>query len=187
MSSELDRAYALIRAQVARSQVPEDPGHAENTLEWLLRLEPEADQALCLAALAHDIERSRPNRLRRQDFEDYDRFKAMHAAIGARMAGRLFREAGVPRNIRWEACRLIRLHECGGDSRSDLLKDADSISFFDHNLPAYLEREGMEESLRRARWGYARLSERGRQHVAGISYRSTALQRIQKLMTVQDI
>src|SRR5690606_41406626 len=111
MSSELDRAYALIRAQVARSQVPEDPGHAENTLEWLLRLEPEADQALRLAALAHDIERSRPNRLRRQEFEDYDRFKAMHAAIGARMAGRRLCEAGVPHPNHHSDCQPVLLHD----------------------------------------------------------------------------
>jgi len=186
MSCELEKAFAMIRAQLKQSQVPEDPGHAENTLKWLLRLDPQADPALRLAALAHDIERSRPNRLRRQDFYDYDRFKAMHAAIGARMAASLFRGAGVHRSVRREACRLIRLHESGGDARSDLLKDADSISFFDHNLPAYFEREGMEETLRRATWGYARLSERGRRHVAGIRYRCDALQNIQKFVLNQE-
>src|SRR5690606_29380018 len=115
MSCELEKAFAMIRAQLKQSQVPEDPGHAENTLKWLLRLDPQADLALRLAALAHDIERASPSRLRRQDFYDYDRFKAMHAAIGARMAASLFRGAGVHRSVRREACRLIRLHESGGD------------------------------------------------------------------------
>lgn len=185
MSCELDIASSLIRSQLQRSEVPEDPGHAENTLEWLLRLEPEADAAMRLAALAHDIERARPDRLSRHDFDDYDRFKAMHAAIGARWAGRLFRRAGLAPVVRHEACRLVRLHESGGDPRSDLLKDADSISFFDHNLPAYLDREGFEESLRRARWGYERLSPRGRHHVARIAYARDDLRRIQRMLVDQ--
>lgn len=186
MSCEVEKAFALIRAQLKHSQVPEDPGHAENTLRWLMRLRPDADPALRLAALAHDIERSRPNRLRRQDFSDYDRFKAMHAAIGARMASKIFRLAGVERQVRREAGRLIRLHESGGDARSDLLKDADSISFFDHNLPAYLEREGREESLRRARWGYARLSARGRHHVANIRHHHPGVQEILQAIVVDS-
>jgi len=32
-----------IRAVIAGSKVPEDPLHAENTLDWLLRLKPDAD------------------------------------------------------------------------------------------------------------------------------------------------
>lgn len=186
MSCEAEKAFALIRAQLRHSQVPEDPGHAENTLQWLLRLCPDADLALRLAALAHDIERSRPDRLRRQDFSDYDRFKAMHAAIGARMAARLFRQAAVERGVRREACRLIRLHESGGDERSDLLKDADSISFFDHNLPAYFQREGREESLRRACWGYARLSARGRYHLANIRHHHPEVQEILETLLVES-
>lgn len=181
--TELRRAAELVRARIGRSPVPEDPGHAENTLTWLLRLCPDADAALRLAALAHDIERARKDRLRRQDFEDYDRFKALHAAIGARIAGRYLRQAKVAREIRRETCRLIRLHESGGDARSDLLKDADSISFFDHNLPMYFQREGAAESLRRARWGYERLSARGRAHVAGLSYAEPELRRILQRVT----
>ena len=37
-----------------------------------------------------------------------------------------------------EVSRLVEVHEVGGDPRSDLLKDADSISYFDVNLqPIY--------------------------------------------------
>ncbi len=39
--------------------MPEDPRHAENTLDWLLKLKPDADEALQIAALGHDIERTR--------------------------------------------------------------------------------------------------------------------------------
>ena len=75
-----------IREIVARSRVPEDPRHAENTLAWLLRLAPEADEALQIAALGHDIERAIESRkVRRPDFPDYDAFKAAHAENSARI------------------------------------------------------------------------------------------------------
>ena len=57
----------------------------------------------------------------------------------------------------------------GGDPRSDLLKDADSLSYFDVNLPLYFERNGWQETHRRCVWGYRRLSERARSMAAGLA------------------
>ena len=51
-------AEQRIRSAISRSKVPEDPLHAENTLAWVLKLMPEADEALQLAALGHDIDRA---------------------------------------------------------------------------------------------------------------------------------
>lgn len=155
-----------LMARIDASPVPEDPRHAENTLAWLLRLDPRADTALRIAALAHDIERARPDRLRREAFEDYDTFKAAHAEAGARILREVLEECGVAPEIVEEACRLVRLHECGGDARADLLREADSLSFFEVNLPLYHAREGEAEALRRCRWGVARLSERGKRLLA---------------------
>jgi len=56
----------------------------------------------------------------------------------------------------------VRYHETGGDPRADLLRDADSLSYFDVNLPLYHAREGDEETLRRCIWGIRRLSPRAR-------------------------
>ena len=79
----LDCAKQEIRRVIAASQVPEDPRHADNTLEWLLRLAPDADEALQLAALGHDIDRAIEEvKVRRADFDDYDAFKAAHARHG---------------------------------------------------------------------------------------------------------
>ena len=65
-----------------------------------------------------------------------------------------------------ELYRLVCVHEVGGDARSDLLMDADSLSYFDVNLPLYRERNSREETLRRCAWGYRRLSERAKLIVA---------------------
>lgn len=167
-SAAYSRAKGMLRQRIAASPVPEDPGHAENTLYWLLQLEPTAGPALRLAAIAHDIERAREDRLRRHEWPDYDAFKAEHAAIGAQIAAGILQAAGVEPDLRDEVARLVSRHEVGGDSSSDLLRDADSLSYFDHNLPFYYEREGWEETLRRARWGYQRLSPRARRYYSKI-------------------
>lgn len=173
-------AKQQLRARIAQSPVPEDVGHAENTLYWLLQLHAQADPALRLAAIAHDIERAREDRLQRHAWPDYDAFKAAHAAIGARMASRVLQSTRLDAPLRAEVHRLIKRHESGGDPRSDLLKDADSLSYFDHNLPFYFEREGWQETLRRARWGYQRLSARARQFYPRIQPDSAELRTLLK-------
>ncbi len=175
----VDCAKQKIREVIAGSQVPEDPGHADNTLEWLLRLEPDAGEALQLAALAHDIDRAiEETKVRRADFDDYDVFKAAHARNGAEILRPILIACGVARDIVDEACRLVMVHEVGGDPDSDLLKDADSISYFDVNLPLYYQREGWTETRRRSLWGYRRLSARARKIVENINYGEEAMNRL---------
>ncbi len=175
----IECAKQKIRVVVAGSQVPEDSRHADNTLEWLLRLEPHADDGLQLAALAHDIDRAIEElKVGRADFDDYDAFKAAHARNGAEILRPILFECGVERHIANEACRLVEVHEVGGDFRSDLLKDADSISYFDVNLPFYYRREGWNEAKRRSSWGYRRLSPRGKEIVKHIVHAEEALVRL---------
>jgi hypothetical protein len=114
-----------------------------------------------------------PSRLRklRADFEHYDDFKAAHARNGAGILRDILVECGVSDDaLTQEVHHLVCAHEVGGDPRAELLKDADSISYFDVNLPLYFEREGWEETRRRCTWGYLRLSERARSIVANMKF-----------------
>ncbi len=165
---------------IGHSSVPEDPTHSGNTLEWLLELDPKADAALRIAALGHDIERAIEGRkVRRGDFPTYDAFKAAHARNSARILMEILKECRVEDEpFSREVCRLVRRHEVGGDPRSDLLVDADSISYFDVNLPLYFERNTWEETRRRCVWGYLRLSERAQAIVAHLSHPSGQISRV---------
>ena len=168
---KLLQLHRAIRFVISRSSVPEDPLHAANTLQWLIKLEPDADPALRLAAFGHDIERAVDRRkVNRADFAVYDEFKAAHARNSARILAELMREIGIAADISGEIARLVRLHETGGDPRSDLIKTADAISFFQVNLPLYFRREGVEETRRRIRWGYRRLPRTARGIVKTFSY-----------------
>lgn len=172
-------AKRRIRAITAASKVPEDPFHAENTLEWLLRLDPKSDQALQIAALAHDIDRAvATGKVRRSDYDDFDAFKAAHASNGAKILRAILDQCGVAKSTVDEACRLVRLHEVGGDQRSELLRDADGISYFEVNMPLYYQREGWEETERRCTWGYRRLSARMKKVVESITYDDEGLTRL---------
>ena len=162
------RVRARISEIIAGSSVPEDPRHSTNTLEWLLKLEPGADVALQLAALGHDIDRAvESTKVLREDFCDYDAFKSAHAKHSAEMLLEILSQCDVRDSaLADELYRLVSVHEIGGDARSNLLVDADSISYFDVNLPLYHQRNSREESLRRCIWGYRRLSDRGRRIAA---------------------
>ena len=92
----IERVEQRIAELVAASGVPEDPGHSRNTLEWLLELEPDASAALRIAALGHDVERAIETRkVQREDFADYDAFKAAHARSSADILREIMRECGV--------------------------------------------------------------------------------------------
>jgi len=184
----IDSAKRKIRTVIAGSRVPEDPRHADNTLEWLLRLEPAAGASLQLAALAHDIDRAIEEvKVKRADFDDYDAFKAAHARHGAELLRPMLSACGVARDMVDEACRLVEVHEVGGDPDADLLKDADSISYFDVNLPLYYEREGWAETKRRSLWGYQRLSSRARKIVAKISHEEETLTRLLREVILEGV
>ena len=103
----------------------------KNTLEWLLKLKPDADEALQIAALAHDIERAIEKRkVKRKDYKDYDEFKNAHALNSANISLEIMKEYNVSTELTDDVFGLIRLHETGGSMRVNILRGADGISFF---------------------------------------------------------
>ncbi|TET33053.1 MAG: DUF4202 family protein [Planctomycetota bacterium] len=158
---------------VKRSLVPEDPIHAKNTLEWLLKLEPHVDNALKIAALGHDIERAIEKRkVRREDYREYDEFKKAHALNSARILMEIMEECKVRKELIEDVFYLVSHHEAGGNRRADILKDADSVSFFHINLPYYFKRNSVEETRKRCLWGYRRLPDKFKRVVAEFCYQN---------------
>jgi len=165
-----------IKNIVRKSKVPEDPLHSKNTLEWVLKLKPDADTALQIAALGHDIERSIEKiKVKRKDFENYNEFKETHALSGAKILERIMLDCGVCKRIIEDVRFLVTHHETGGDDRSDVLRDADSLSFLDVNLPYYFLRNGAEETRKRILWSYTRLSDNSKKIASKFTYSNKKL------------
>ncbi len=184
--NSIDRVKESIEAVISGSSVPEDPVHSKNTLTWLLKLKPDADEALQIAALGHDIERAIDQRkVWREDFEHYDQFKAAHAHNSAEILKEVMLDCGVDQTVIEQVYELVRRHEVGGDERSDLLKDADSISYFEVNLPQYYNRHGWDETKRRCLWGYKRLSEKVKILAAKLTFENAELRALMRI-TIEE-
>lgn len=171
-----------IEEVIKGSSVPEDPIHSKNTLEWLLKLKPDADENLKIAALGHDIERAIEKRkVRRQDYKDYDAFKDAHALNSANILAEIMQAYDIDKKIIDEVFSLVRHHETGGNGLVNILKDADSISYFEVNLPLYFVRNNLKETKRRCLWGYKRLSDQGKEIVAELNYQNKEIKSLLKV------
>ena len=110
--------------------------HLVRTRDWLLELDPEAEEALRLAALTHDMERHFPGGpvqdLSLWPKEDGE-YRRAHCERSARIVGEWLRAEGADDALAREVERLIRVHESGGGPDEDLLQAADSISFLETN------------------------------------------------------
>lgn len=175
------RVKKKIEEIIAKSSVPEDSIHSKNTLQWLLKLKPDADEALQIAALGHDIDRAIEERkTRREDYKNYDDFKDAHASNSANILTEIMKECNISKELIDDLFSLVRHHETGGSSKTDILKDADSISYFDVNLPLYYARNSVEETKQRSLWGYKRLSDNLKKIVDEFHYEDKELESLVK-------
>ena len=160
-----------INTIIVQSPFPEEPFHSVNTLEWVLKLNPEADEALQISALGHDIERAyNEKHVHDTDFETYEEYKQAHALNSAQLLSQLMEECGVDQNIVDDVAHLVAHHEIGGTEREDILKNANIISYFHVCLPLFYDRRGEDVTRKRCVWGYKKLPENLRSIVAEFDY-----------------
>jgi kynurenine formamidase len=124
----LERARAWI-ADVHPHRV-----HLERTLWWVERLDPQASEAVRIAAVTHDIERAFPDREAGWDsavYWDDPEYNRWHQERCARMVGDWLREQGADAALVDAVERLVRVHEEGGWPDADVVQAADSLSFLE--------------------------------------------------------
>ena len=146
-----DRTKPLVRA---------DHDHALDVWQWVLRLAPDASEALQIAALFHDIERlaSEADARVEQHAGDYLAFKQAHAARGARMMLAALSPLDVPYPVQERAARLVARHEQPEDDPElGLLNDADALSFFALNSPGFLAYFGPEHTHKKVDYTLRRM------------------------------
>lgn len=154
-----------------------------------MKLRPGADWTLQLAALAHDIERAIPERkVSRTHFTDFNEFKKAHALNSAKITGEILERYKIDQPVKKRVKFLIEHHEFGFDNDPDVtvLKDADSLSFFEINLPLYSRRHDQKEVLFRMRWGYQRLSPTARDTLKYLKYDDEKLNRLLRQLLAES-
>lgn len=139
--------------------------HFEQTVAWLKRLKPDADEPMLIAAYSHDIARA----LRQVDSKTLFKNKELndpevlkeHQEQGAQIMGEFLRDNDYDEVSVKRVENMIRHHEEGGDEESNLLMDADSLSYLEVNAKKHIgliDVWGKGKVERKIDWMYSRIS-----------------------------
>ena len=119
--------------------------HFKRTVYWIKKLRPDADEALLIAGIAHDIERAFRKSISHEQikksakgFSD-KKYIGPHQQEGAEIIADFLKREGADRKLIRRVKMLVSKHEVGGNADQDLLKDADSISFFENNVTNFIK------------------------------------------------
>jgi hypothetical protein len=108
--------------------------HLVRARDWAVALEPEAGEALRIAAVLHDVERAFPDPECPWDPAgdwDHPGYLRWHQERAAAIAARWLGEQDAPPELVDDVRRLILVHEEGGWYEADILQAADSLSFLE--------------------------------------------------------
>lgn len=136
----MDRFYLLknrILKIIKKSKIKTDYIHALSTYKWILHLNPHASDELLIAGLAHDIERAFTQKKTRRNNEKYEEYKKRHAKQSAIIIADLMKIFKYKASSIKQVNNYVEKHETGGDSETNFLMDADSISYFENNIEPF--------------------------------------------------
>lgn len=150
-----------------------DPTHSKLVLKWVMKLKPSADEALQIAALGHDIDRAiEKRRVKKENFKDYEKYKKEHAKESAKIICEILEKHGLEKDFINKVKFLIKNHEVGGSKEVEMLKEADSLTFFSFDIYYYLKDRGSKKTKEKVRFMYKRLSEKARGLVNQVKFKN---------------
>lgn len=159
--------------------------HGQETKAWLLKMDPEVPWQLQIAALAHDIERAvpyiegmTPPEPPKEDL-DYDSYKNLHAKRSAEIVSHILKTFDFETADITRISNAIEKHEVGGDPDSDLVRDADSIRWFDSGYTRYTKSFGMEAAKEKGWWMYKRATNKTKKLMDTLPYDNEIKKHIQ--------
>ncbi|MFA5386371.1 MAG: HD domain-containing protein [Candidatus Paceibacterota bacterium] len=167
-----ERVKEEIKKILPNSPIEFDPVHSELVLKNLLKLKPDADEAFQIAALGHDIDRA-VHKITEKDLTDFskiDEFKKQHSLRSAKIVADILKKYGYDEKFVQKVSHLIENHEFGLDEDSRLLMDADSLAYFEYNIPFYLKRNGRERTKEKIKFMYIRMSEKTKRVVDKMTF-----------------
>lgn len=140
--------------------------HLERTVYWLKQLYPDADEAIFVAAISHDIERAfRKETMSAKEKElgliNLDFFR-IHEERGADIMAEFLKENNQSQEFIKTVHALISRHEEGGNKEQNMLKDADSLSFLENNIGYFVtdkvKSNGLKMVGEKIHWMYERIT-----------------------------
>ncbi len=150
--------------------------HFKRTVYWVKQLKPDADEAIIIAAIAHDIERAfrreedpHAQKMKVSGMKD-EEFLKYHQEKGAEIIAEFLAKNKATQEIIERVKMLISKHEVGGNEDQNILKDADSISFFENNVEHFLDNHvkklGKEKVKEKFDWMFNRITSNKAKEIA---------------------
>lgn len=139
--------------------------HSQLTLKRVIALKSDADEALKIAAISHDMERWITGITEKdlQDLSKYNEFKKEHCIRSAEFISDILKKHNYSQELIDKVYRLVGNHEFGGDEDGNILMDADSLAYFEYNLPTGVKRNGIKRAKEKMKFMYKRLSVKGKE------------------------
>jgi len=117
--------------------------HFDRTVYWTKKIRPDADEPILIAAYAHDVSRAFNEEFTIEKSKNRDltdpRVSRKHQDESARIVVDFLRKGNYDKSLTKRIENMVRHHEEGGDEESDLIKDADSLSFLEVNAPRHIK------------------------------------------------
>ena len=99
-----------------------------------------------------------------------DEFKKEHSIRSANIICDILKKHNYSKDVINKVRHLVEGHEFGGDEEQNILMDADSLAYFDYNIPSYLKRNGRDRTKEKIRFMYKRLTAKGKKLVDEIKF-----------------
>jgi hypothetical protein len=156
-----------------------DLKHFERTVYWLLQLKSDADEALQVAAYGHDIERAFRERNYNKISQNEQGFISRehlshHQETGAQIIADFLTKQGAPGSFVSKVKNLIEHHEIGGNDKDNLLKDADSLSYFENQIDKFIKNKVAEAGKSKVKqkfdWMFDRITSEKAKQIAKPMY-----------------
>lgn len=141
--------------------------HFNRTVFWIKKLQPKADETMLIAAVSHDIERA----FRKNEIENIKKRKTgflgkelmeSHQRKGGKIIFDFLIKEGADNVMAKKVRELVEKHEVGGNRQQNMLKDADSISFFENNVQHFIREKvrefGKEKIKEKFDWMFDRIT-----------------------------
>jgi len=117
--------------------------HFDRTVYWVKKIRPDADEPTLIAAYAHDISRAFNKELTIEGSKNKNltdpRILRKHQDESAHIVVDFLIKENYDGNLIERVDNMVRHHEDGGNGESDLIKDADTLSFLEVNAPRHIK------------------------------------------------
>ncbi len=176
----LEKVKQFVKESFEKCATGKSVEHFERTVYWVQQLKPDADEAILIAAYAHDIARAFRSTNSEQTFQTRElndpEILEEHQKEGAKIMTEFLEKEEFENDKIKRIANMILKHEVGGDEESDLIKDADSISYLEINAPKHAKKLvvplGKDKVERKICWMFERISSEKAKQIAEQFYKN---------------